>query len=471
MVLLLLLALAQLMVILDISAVNVALPDLAKDLEHRGGDLGWTITSYSLVFGSLLLLGGRAADLLGRRRVFLDRPGRLHGRVARLGAGDERRQSSSPPAPARVSAQRCCPRPRCRSSRPPSRAPSARRRSASGAPSAAPAPRSASCSAARSPSSSTGARSSSSTCPSGSRVAAAAMKVVPADVARPHGAASTSAARWSPPPASAALVYALSQAADAGWTSAQTLGLGARRPRRPRRVRRARAAHRAAAAEHPAARRARRRRRLRDDARRLRRAVRLVPAHLDLPAERARHRRAGDRARVPAHGRRHRRRRPPRQPPHRPRRPADRRSPPRSRSTAAGMLLLAGVDADGSYVADVLPGMLVAGLGLGIALVSVAVSVLTGAADDETGMLSGLEHHRPRDRRLARHRRSSPPSPPAPSARPSASTAGLAGGIGDAFLVAGVIAAVAARRRAVRPAVGRRASCPSCALAPRVAIH
>src|SRR5215213_836667 len=69
--LLLLLALAQLMVILDISAVNVALPDLASDLSIGGGDLGWTITSYSLVFGSLLLLGGRAADLLGRRRVFL----------------------------------------------------------------------------------------------------------------------------------------------------------------------------------------------------------------------------------------------------------------------------------------------------------------------------------------------------------------------------------------------------------------
>ena len=59
------------MVILDISAVNVALPDLGKDLGIAGGDLGWAITAYSLVFGSLLLLGGRAADLLGRRRVFL----------------------------------------------------------------------------------------------------------------------------------------------------------------------------------------------------------------------------------------------------------------------------------------------------------------------------------------------------------------------------------------------------------------
>src|SRR5919199_2580875 len=69
--LLFLLALAQLMVILDISAVNVALPDMAKDLRLSGGQLGWSITSYSLVFGSLLLLGGRAADLLGRRRMFL----------------------------------------------------------------------------------------------------------------------------------------------------------------------------------------------------------------------------------------------------------------------------------------------------------------------------------------------------------------------------------------------------------------
>ena len=69
--LLLLLSVAQLMVILDISAVNVALPDLAGDLGISGGDLGWAITSYSLVFGSLLLLGGRLADVFGGRRVFM----------------------------------------------------------------------------------------------------------------------------------------------------------------------------------------------------------------------------------------------------------------------------------------------------------------------------------------------------------------------------------------------------------------
>src|SRR5712671_4751532 len=70
-VLLAVLAVAQLMVILDISAVNVALPDLSSDLGIARGDIGWTITSYSLIFGSLLLLGGWAADSIGRRRVFL----------------------------------------------------------------------------------------------------------------------------------------------------------------------------------------------------------------------------------------------------------------------------------------------------------------------------------------------------------------------------------------------------------------
>jgi EmrB/QacA subfamily drug resistance transporter len=62
---------AQLMVILDITAVNIALPSLARDLNLSGSDISWTITSYSLIFGSLLLFGGRAADLLGRRRMFL----------------------------------------------------------------------------------------------------------------------------------------------------------------------------------------------------------------------------------------------------------------------------------------------------------------------------------------------------------------------------------------------------------------
>jgi len=66
-----LLLVAQLLVILDITAVNIAMPSLAHDLKISGATISWTITAYSLVFGSLLLLGGRAADLLGRRRMFL----------------------------------------------------------------------------------------------------------------------------------------------------------------------------------------------------------------------------------------------------------------------------------------------------------------------------------------------------------------------------------------------------------------
>jgi len=62
---------AQLMVILDITAVNIALPHIATDLKMSGSTISWTITSYSLIFGSLLLFGGRAADLIGRRRMFL----------------------------------------------------------------------------------------------------------------------------------------------------------------------------------------------------------------------------------------------------------------------------------------------------------------------------------------------------------------------------------------------------------------
>src|SRR5436190_18870261 len=62
---------AQLMVILDITAVNIALPHIAMDLRLGGSKISWAITSYSLIFGSLLLFGGRAADLLGRRRMFL----------------------------------------------------------------------------------------------------------------------------------------------------------------------------------------------------------------------------------------------------------------------------------------------------------------------------------------------------------------------------------------------------------------
>ena len=66
-----LLCVVQFMVVLDIAIVNVALPSIKLDLGFSQGDLQWVISAYALVFGGFLLLGGRAADMLGRRRIFL----------------------------------------------------------------------------------------------------------------------------------------------------------------------------------------------------------------------------------------------------------------------------------------------------------------------------------------------------------------------------------------------------------------
>src|SRR5919108_2400464 len=62
---------AQFMVVLDVAIVNVALPSIKTDLHFSQESLQWVITAYSLLFGGVLLLGGRMADLLGRRRLFL----------------------------------------------------------------------------------------------------------------------------------------------------------------------------------------------------------------------------------------------------------------------------------------------------------------------------------------------------------------------------------------------------------------
>src|SRR6266568_1336871 len=62
---------AQFMVVLDIAIVNVALPSIGKDLKFSQENLQWVISAYAIVFGGFLLLGGRLADLWGRRRVFM----------------------------------------------------------------------------------------------------------------------------------------------------------------------------------------------------------------------------------------------------------------------------------------------------------------------------------------------------------------------------------------------------------------
>jgi EmrB/QacA subfamily drug resistance transporter len=66
-----LLCVVQFMVVLDIAIVNVALPSIQVDLGFSQENLQWVISAYALVFGGFLLLGGRAADLLGRRRIFI----------------------------------------------------------------------------------------------------------------------------------------------------------------------------------------------------------------------------------------------------------------------------------------------------------------------------------------------------------------------------------------------------------------
>jgi len=68
---LVLLASAQFVVVLDASIVNVALPSIGEDLQVSQENLSWVVNAYVLVFGGFLLLGGRMADLLGRRRVFI----------------------------------------------------------------------------------------------------------------------------------------------------------------------------------------------------------------------------------------------------------------------------------------------------------------------------------------------------------------------------------------------------------------
>ena len=467
-VVLLLLALAQLMVILDISAVNVALPDLAADLSIGGGDLGWTITSYSLVFGSLLLLGGRAADLLGRRRVFLTGLGVFTVAslastlatsaavffAARAGQG----LGAAMLSPAALSIITT-------TFQGPDRAKALGVWGAVGGAGAA-----------------IGVLVGGTltelvdwraifliNLPVGLGVAAAAMKVVPADVARPRWRGLDVRGAVIATASLGALVYALSQAADAGWTSTQTLGLGLGglgglavfaalelRTRTPllniarlgeRGVGGGFAMMLAASAVlfgsflltsiY-----------LQDvlGAGALETGLAFLPMAviIGLGAHLGSHLvgHAGLRTAMAA----------------------------AFALTAGGMLALAGVDGGGSYLGDVLPGMLVAGLGLGIALVSVALSVLTGAADEEAGMLSGLNttgHEIGGSLGVAVLVTI---ATGAIGTGASTSTASLANGLGDAFLVSGVIAAVAAVVALfVLPSAA--SFLPKLRLAPRVAIH
>jgi len=129
---------------------------------------------------------------------------------------------------------------------------------------------------------------------------------------------------------------------------------------------------------------------------------------------------------------------------------------------AAGLLLLSSADAGGSYLTDLLPGMLIAGIGLGLVLVSVSVSVMTGAADDETGILSGLN--------TTGHEIGGSIGIAAVATIAAGSTGLDADGIGDAFLALAALAGLASLTAfVVIPAAA--AFLPKLRLAPRVAIH
>src|SRR5947208_5536968 len=79
------LAVAYFMTIIDLTIVNVALPTIGSELHFSESSLQWVVTAYGLTFGGFLLLGGRAADLLGRRRIFM--LGLVLFTAASLGAG------------------------------------------------------------------------------------------------------------------------------------------------------------------------------------------------------------------------------------------------------------------------------------------------------------------------------------------------------------------------------------------------
>jgi EmrB/QacA subfamily drug resistance transporter len=386
--LLALISIAQLMVILDISAVNVALPDLSRDLSIAHGDLEWTITSYSLMFGSLLLLGGRAADLLGRRRIFLTgltvfmmaslaaalAPGAGALYAARAGQGIGAALLS--PAALSIITTAYAGRER------------AKALGVWGAVSGAGA--------------AVGVLLGGVltetidwraiffiNLPIGALVGLGVLRAVPTDSAPPHWSGLDVRGALVATASLLALLYALAGGDEAGWTSARTLGVGG-----------AALAGLAAfgALERRTARPLLRIERLADLAvsggftlmllgsavlvgsflltsvymqevlgsSALETGLGFLPIAVAAAAgahagsQLARH--VGVRVALAA----------------------------AFALAGIGTLLLSRIDAAGSYFGDILPGMLIAGAGLGIAMVSVAVAVLTGVREDDAGMLSGL---------------------------------------------------------------------------------
>ena len=211
------------MTILDVSIVNVALPSIGRSLNFSRENLQWVITAYAIAFGGFLLLGGRAADLLGRRRVFI--VGVVVFTIASLVCGLAQSEGMliisravqglggaiiSPAALSIVMTSF-------------EEGLSATRRSASGARSAAAAPRSACSRAACSRSTWAGNGSSSSNVPVGALVLVLTPRIVP-ESRREGGERSYDAlGAVLVSGGLALLVYTISRAPDVGWATARTI--------------------------------------------------------------------------------------------------------------------------------------------------------------------------------------------------------------------------------------------------------
>jgi len=434
-ILLAVLAVAQLMVILDISAVNVALPDLVRDLGIFRSDIGWAITSYSLVFGSLLLLGGRAADVIGRRRLFVSGlavftlasvltalsadPTSLF--TARAGQGLGAAMLSPAALSILMTAFRGADRTRALS--------------VWGAVGGAGAALGVLLGGVLTEI--VGWRSIFAiNIPVGVALAVAAFRVVPRDLRRPQWRGLDLPGAVIATAGLGAIVYAISQASTVGWTSTQTLGIGG-----------AGAAALAlfVAVELRVSRPLLKVQRLTDRGvgggmvmmlavsaalfgsfllasiylQEVLGASALMAGLAFLPMALAIGVGAHLGGRVIGHG--------------------GVRVPMAAALVvaAAGLLLLSRVGVSGNYATDLLPGMLITGVGIGVALVSVSSAVLTGAADDETGMLSGLN--------TTGHEIGGSLGVAVLVSIATSAAAGtsIAGGIGEAFLTAGAIAGIA----------------------------
>ena len=106
-----LVCIGQFMVVLDASIVNVALPSIQHDLHFSSSGLQWVINAYTLTFAGFLLLGGRAADLFGRKKIFMVGLTVFTLRPACWVGWPRARRGSSAPGRCRASARRSWRRP------------------------------------------------------------------------------------------------------------------------------------------------------------------------------------------------------------------------------------------------------------------------------------------------------------------------------------------------------------------------